>query len=486
MKKLFDFIFVFFLFIFFLFQGISFTPLENQMSLTGFKVPSFLTGFIFAQTSQQGDVVINALVPGPSEPAEEEQGGGVILFPDTVPPGIFEIEITDITRNSVKISWKTDELTIPQINYGLTKDYEKTIIGKNFSLSALIVLENLIADRVYHFEIVAIDRSGNRTSSGDLVFKTLSPPDIFPPANIIDFEAVASDSQISLSWQNPPDSDFEAVKIKRSIEFYPSNPEEGITVYDGKGNSLAMLEAKLLVGFIDTDLTNEKTYYYTAFAYDESGNYSSGAIVSAIPFKIKPLLPPEEIISEEECVKAGHYWYEDSCHPEKKISPAPPEIKKLTLEDFEFFQEDQKLLITETGVVDVKHQQPITISIPYENVPEVLKTMMVTLEKDKKSFSFLLRINKEKTEYLAGLIPPEEPGQYPLTITVLDYKNQTLKHISGKMIVKKEVLTTPSEEIIWFKNLKIWLYVLGGIIILFGILIKFRRKIKKDQRAGLQ
>ena len=415
---------------------------------------------IFSQTSGQGTVQVDALVPAGEEPEEEEPSpGGVAIIIDTVFPLISEIEITNISLDSVRIIWKTNELCIPQINYGKTKDYTKTYIGASFSLENSIFLENLLSDTVYHFEIVAIDRAGNRTSSEDRTFKTLPPEDIFPPANISYFEAVAADSQITLKWQNPPDPDFEAVKITRSENFYPSNPEQGITIYDGKNSP-----------FIDTGLTNEKRYYYTAFTYDGAGNYSSGAIISAIPFlEIPPELPPE-------------------IPPEVPPEEVPPEIDKLTIEDFEFFQEGQKLQITEKGAVDIGCLQPVTISIPYEKVPEVLKTIMITLKKGEKSFSFLLRVSQDKTFYEAKIMPPEV-GLYPLTFTILDYKNQTLKKISGKLEVVEVGLQQTSipwyEQIITLPYIIYILLIILFLIILIVILF-IRRKTKARDINKLQ
>ena len=265
--------------------------------------------------------------------------------------------------------------------------------------------------------------------------------DTTAPANISNFEAVPGDSQITLKWQNPPESDFKAVKIFRSSKFYPASPEEGILIYDGKG-----------VSFVDTGLINGMRYYYTAFAYDKIGNYASGAIASAIPFKIKPPPPPppEEITTEEECMEASYYWYDDTCHLTPEVIP-PLEIEKLTLKDFDFWQEGKKLPLIEEEKIKVKTEKSLTISIDYEKVPEVLKTMLVTLEKDEKLFSFLLRVNPEKTAYLATLMPPEESGIYPLTLTTLDYKNQTLKKISGQLLIEKP--EARPRAVPWYKKI---------------------------------
>ena len=102
---------------------------------------------------------------------------------------------------------------------------------------------------------------------------------------------------------------------------------------------------------------------------------------------------------------------------------------------------------------------------------------MVTLEKGDKFFSFLLRINKEKTAYLATFLVPQEAGIYPITITILDYKNQTLKKIKGILEVKGLLIISPPSKKPWYKEPAVWkwiIYLLFGI--LFLIAIRYIRK----------
>ena len=398
--------------------------------------------------------------------------GGALFLPDTTPPIIYNLLIEKITLNSAEISWKTNEPALCQLFWGKTTEYERGAASETtFYLKHSTKLTGLLSATTYHFKISCRDTNRNEAEIKDQQFTTLAPPDITPPANVSNFEAIPGDSQITLKWKNPPDPDFKGVKIMRSEKFYPQDSWTGYLVYDGKGTS-----------FTDTGLTNGIRYYYTAFAYDFAGNYSSGAIASAVPFKIKPPPLPEEITTEEECLKAGYYWYDDACHSEPKLPPPPPEVEKLTLKDFDFWQEDKKIPLEEEIKIKTKTEKPLTISIDYEKVPEVLKTIMVTLEKDEKFFSFLLRINKEKTAYLAQIVPPEEPGIYPLTLTVLDYKNQTLKRILGQLEVfeiKPTIAPIP-----WYKKYQLYIYILLGILILAGIIYLIRKL--KSQSSKLK
>jgi len=100
------------------------------------------------------------------------------------------------------------------------------------------------------------------------------PPttDTIPPQAPTNFQAQPGDSQVLLTWQNPPDSDFVGVRILRKTTSYPVSPTDGTLVYNGKKTSS-----------VDTKLSNTQTYYYTIFAYDKVPNYSQGVTTQVIP-----------------------------------------------------------------------------------------------------------------------------------------------------------------------------------------------------------
>jgi hypothetical protein len=389
------------------------------------------------------------------------QGGGGSY------PLIYNVSIDKITLNSAEISWETNRPALCQLLWGQTQEYEKEVISEAaFYWRHSTSLINLLSGTAYHFKIECRDTYGVTIETNDQIFSTLFPLDITPPANVINFEAISGDSQIALRWENPPDADFKGVKIMRSEEFYPANPWEGTPVYDDKGTS-----------FLDAGLVNGQRYYYTAFAYDKAGNYASGAVASAVPSKEKPAFPPEQIMTEKECQESGYYWYDNSCHEEPELLPPPPEIEELKLEDFDFFQKGIRLPLIERNKIEFEKEEPLTVSIDYEKVPEVLKTIMVTLKKEGKTFSFFLRVNPEKTVYQAAIVPPE-PGTYPLILTVLDYKNQALKKIFGQLTV---IGTQPLSSLrtVWQKEWKTWLYIFGAILISAVLIFLLRKKLKK-------
>lgn len=74
-----------------------------------------------------------------------------------------------------------------------------------------------------------------------------------------------SGSANQLAWTNPTDTDFDGVKIIRRTDRYPININDGILIYNGYENM-----------YLDsTNVDAEKSYYYSAFAYDEVENIST-------------------------------------------------------------------------------------------------------------------------------------------------------------------------------------------------------------------
>lgn len=433
--------------------------LKISILLIIISVFSFSNLFAFAASTETGASlkVTGCNINGTCEPYWGEDSTNCPLDCSAIPPGggenpifnppeIYNLLISKITVNSAEISWETKEQALCSLFLGETQEYEKEVVAEEiFYLRHEILLNNLSSGTKYYFKISCKDFSNQEAETKDQEFITLVPPDTTPPANVSNFQAIAGDEKIELKWTNPTDSDFKLVKIMRSTDFYPSDPFTGAPVYSGKGE-----------GFFDVGLTNGIRYYYTIFAYDMAGNYSSGAIVSAVPNK-PGIIPPPEIITP---------------------ASSTPEVEKLIIDDFDFIQDGVKIIPIE-GKLKLKTGVPLTAAIPYEKVPEVLKTIMITLNKNEEKFSFLLRINKEKNRYEATILAPD-PGVYPLTLSILDYKNQSLKTIKGQLIAEGTVDTERTGVFVpWYMQIKFW--ILLGLLILLLIAYFIWKKIKKDQ-----
>ena len=121
--------------------------------------------------------------------------------------------------------------------------------------------------------------------------------DTLPPGAVTVFTATPSDESVMLEWTNPGDADFAKTVIRYSTTGYPGSPSAGSPVENGSGGAFPN-EALTSDSFIHMDLTNQTTYYYTAFAFDSSYNYSSGVITSAMPYDDDPPLPVVQFTAE--------------------------------------------------------------------------------------------------------------------------------------------------------------------------------------------
>jgi len=367
-------------------------------------------------------------------------------------PKISDIQVLEKTETSALIFWRSDQPANSYVDYGLTRDYEMGLVFDEILVKEhRMELKGLKPKITYHFKVRSRDLFGTEIVSDDYTFVL---PDLTPPANVSNFSAKPGDRMITLTWINPPDEDFVGVKIQMSTTIYPSSPTEGTTVYDGNSQ------------FVEVrPLQNGVRYYFTAFSYDDSANYASGAIASAVPTveivppEVIPFIPPELV----------------------------PKIAEIVLEDFIFTIEGVEIFPLE-GVVEVRPLQSFKISIPVEKLPKVLKTIITVI--GEHTSSYLLRINPEETAYEAIITAPQEPGLYPMTTIIMDFKEGTVAKIEAKLKVvapPEEAIVPPAEiekpeEPSWIP-----LIVLVVILLTVGVTIGYlisRKLQKKNVEVG--
>ncbi len=329
--------------------------------------------------------------------------------------GSIELHILDIKivpdLNTATVSFKTNAPAQAKIFWGQTTDVEmgslsELVYGKDHELQ----ITGLHSGKTYFVRIEAINNQGVSISTVTQ-FTTVSPVPVYPLANPSSFQAQPKEDHIALSWNNPSDTRFDSVRIVRSETFFPRDQFDGVPVYEGKGQL-----------FNDSDVTAGKTYYYAIFAKGIDGQFSSGALAQA------------RITKEGEIVISPTSTDPFANIPESQN--VDPMIRALTLSDFDFIQEGKILVQINDTIVAVNGGENLVISLKYEKVPEVLKTIAITLTDPKdptKVFPFLLRVNADKSAYQATLAPLGRSGSYAMSIVVLDYQNQGLVRIHGSL-----------------------------------------------------
>ncbi len=117
--------------------------------------------------------------------------------------------------------------------------------------------------------------------------------DTEPPMAVVEFSALAMDEEIYLEWTNPSDPDFAGTIIRFSETGFPADPDSGAPVSGSEGEFPGTPGSE--GSYSHVSLTNGTTYYYSAFAYDLSRNYSEAATDSGTPFDG---LPPGAVTLE--------------------------------------------------------------------------------------------------------------------------------------------------------------------------------------------
>jgi hypothetical protein len=373
---------------------------------------------------------------------------------------IYNVNVT-VDSGNADVSFSTILPAQSTVSWGLSPDYEGGSISNVLSdTSHQFILSNLEPETHYYVRIT-VNAVDGAQSSFNTEFTTAGLPGS-PLPNPSNFSAVPTGANvypgaINLSWTDTTDPRATEVRIVRSTIFYPSDQFDGVPVYEGSGKD-----------FRDTSVVAGKTYYYGIFSEGANGLFSSGVLTNA-----RISLPGEAVT------------FASSTNPFAGItftSTTSPMIDGLVISDFEFIQGDKELP-TSNNKIDINGMEDLTIRLSYNKVPQVLKTIAVTLNDPtdhSKAFIFLLRANSNDTYYEASIGPLGRTGIFPLTITILDYQNQGLKQLSGELAasVAGAVPVAQNYGQLWFW---IGLVILIVLLIIFAIWRKSIKENKKDE-----
>jgi len=121
---------------------------------------------------------------------------------------------------------------------------------------------------------------------------------------------------------------------------------------------------------------------------------------------------------------------------------APNEQVFTTLSDdwnFRFIQPNERVKTFDPKMrVWILGEKDLTILFNYKLVPKTLKTIGITLtdpDDKTKTFSFLMHRSADGSAYEATIGPLVRRGTYPIDIFIIDYANQTVERIKGRLIV---------------------------------------------------
>jgi hypothetical protein len=370
---------------------------------------------------------------------------------DTIAPVLSAVSATS-TYTTGTISFTTDESAQATIEWGLTSTYgDGTMSEVGYTISHTMTITGLATSTLYYYRITARDASNNNSIPYTGMFTTATPPvppDITPPANPSNFTGNPGLTNIALSWTNPSDADFVSVRVMRMTSGYPVTPTSGVLVYEGSGTAVN-----------DTGLSLSTLYYYTAFARDGVPNYSSGAVFSGTTGTVvpPPPPPPEPTPTPTPPPPPGTPTPPPSpggsgtTTPPVTPSPPPPQgetpdpaLARLRLNDVIFTQitlvpnAGEERLPVQNGVVRTNGKKNLRIAIPYAALPEVLKTIKITVtgpNNSQTTSEYLLRINADGTFYDTVIPPFQTVGDYLFSISIHDHERDVITRLPGTLRV---------------------------------------------------
>jgi len=259
-------------------------------------------------------------------------------------------------------------------------------------------------------------------------------PDLTVP-NVSNFDAAKNGSGVRLSWRLPAYAQLASVVIVKSAGHIPTGLSDGEIIFDGAGTSVS--DANVSVG---------TTYYYLAIVKSSAGGSSSGAVTSFKPeeeIKEPPIVPP--VVGPTvgpSGDNGGGGSFSSGPFDQLPVGLIATNTEQQLAQIPELFVLSQPgetvKPFFDGGYIKIRGNKPFTVSVDYYKMPEVLKTIGMTLydlNDPSQSFSFLLKLNDGKTAYEATIGPLPEDGVYGASIYLINYQDQTIKKYTGQIAV---------------------------------------------------
>jgi hypothetical protein len=300
------------------------------------------------------------------------------------------------SETSLVMKWNTESYARSKISWGVSGDYELgSILSEYYQKDHMVVIDHLLPGRTYRLRMELTGGFGTTYIWENIVVRTNDAPDTAPPANPSGFRATRdSEGKVALVWNNPNDSDFDSVRLLRSTKNVPADLVDGKVVYEGAGeNAIDQADARL-------------HYYYTIFARDAEGNYSSGAIAEISPAGQQVLIP--------------------IVRPPSTTTPVTREIE-ITQHGLPVSK------VNDVHVVFTK--DPLRIAVSDDSVQGNVELIIVTMHREgdpENSSSYILSLNKATGKYEADA-EIEKEGAYDLQVAFRAHGYEKVRDVYAKI-----------------------------------------------------
>ena len=361
--------------------------------------------------------------------------------------------------NRAYIAFETAQPTTFVLRYGAEGGEELGVVThRELRSQHYVVIEALEPGNAYWF-MLSLETEGGASMFHEGTFTTFSGSGSVSRLNVSDFVARFSSEDtdnVLLSWQNPFAPEVAEIIIVYRPDFYATSPTEGEIIYRGRTQSFVH----------ELDSIVSAAHYYTAFVTFTDGTYSSGAMTFLL----------------------AQQTGESDVMVDPVIGPATDagitETAPFSFQTILFEQNGQVLQNQVASEVTIRADLPLRIRVPYDAVPEVLKTLVFAMDRIDEAgatstFSFLLRVNEDKSFYEANIAPLRSNATYPSSLTLFNFETQTLSRTEGvvRAIVGDAEVSTDADT----KNSYVYAFLLLFALITFWWLMVLKRRQKETQ-----
>ncbi len=181
--------------------------------------------------------------------------------PDSTPPTIVNVNVSEITETTARINWTTSENANSTVKYGKTKSLgsikERALYVKEHSLG----IGSLQPKTLYYFNVSSCDLAENCNETGIFNFTTIdtTPPFVTSLNNPSD-GAVLNEIIIDFNFTVTDNVDIQNCTLYHNAS---STFQPNITVYNVQNNTNTNISIHLDLG----------KYTWNVLCYDSSGNY---------------------------------------------------------------------------------------------------------------------------------------------------------------------------------------------------------------------
>jgi hypothetical protein len=359
-----------------------------------------------------------------------------------------------------QLDWTTNIPTRYMVRWGRTDSYTGGYISnESYSISHVTSITDLEPGTRYEYEVIGYSPAGIAISLKKGSFTTIGQDIPRVVQNVERLTATVSGEDVRLDFSMPESELGARVWVVRSYLGFPVDLYDGAVVYDGTARSV----------FDEAALRVKAVQYYTVFVIASDGTVSSGAVVMAR----REVSEGEDVVDEtSDAQDLGNEGAGSGESTETVI------LDLLETYDIVLTQGSVAYTFLDSDIV-LSHSVPFTLSISRAALPRHLKSIIVTLldpTDQRRSYSFLLRLNQAGTAYEATIAPLNVLGISRLQVEVYDFDQMVIGRYS-KQITFNQIES--GERIVIFPDLflevlsRTWSGVLLILGLLFGVLCVF-------------